>query len=181
MLSFGQNQEGLEVYDLPETTEYQNRGPPKPCLDVTPIPQNEASATLLDTACGRSLRVLIVDDNRQIAKSLLHVVGGWGHHACWARSVGRGLIKAVGYLPNVVLVDIALTSMLGYALAQELRLDLRLRACLLVAMRWHSDKRRDACYRQMDFDQFLAKPIDEVVLKALLMREGERLDGSPAH
>lgn len=48
-------------------------------------------------------------------------------------------------------------------------------------MRWHSDKRRDARYRQLDFDQFLAKPIDEVVLKALLMLEGEHLDRSLPH
>ena len=124
----------------------------------------------------KSLRVLIVDDDLETADSMSEAVRGWGHDVWCAYDVTAGLKLAEDHAPEVALVDIALAGMEGYALAQRLRRDARLKGCFLVALRWRTDRRRQEKYRATDFDLYLAKPVDAFVLETLLMMEAERVE-----
>jgi CheY-like chemotaxis protein len=146
--------------------------------EVTLVRGNAADAHV---AVGRrSLRVLIVDDEREVADSLYELVSSWGHEVRGAYDGATGLEMAAIHQFEVVLLDIAMPGMDGHELAHELRRDTRLKGCFLVAMRAGSDQ-RDRSRKEMDIDLFLAKPIDVGVLETLLLMEGERLDGMARH
>lgn len=127
-------------------------------------------------AADRSLRVLIVDDEQEAADSLCVIVRSWGHDARRVYDGASGLTLAADHLPNVVLLDIAMPEMDGYALAQQLRCRPSLKGCFLVAMRASRDERDSQRRKEADIDLFLAKPMDLATLETLLLMEGERLD-----
>jgi len=128
-----------------------------------------------DEASRRSLRVLVVDNDPETADGLSHTIGSWGHEVRWIVNGNAALDLAIAHQAEVVLLDIALSGMSGYAVAQNLRREPRLRGCFLLALRWHSDKRRDKRFREADIDMFLAKPVDLLVLETLLALERDRL------
>jgi CheY-like chemotaxis protein len=123
----------------------------------------------------RSLRVLVVDDDPEVADDLALTIGDWGHDVRWICEGTAALQLAISHQAEVVLLDIALSGMSGYTVAQNLRREPRLRGCLLLALRWPSDKRRDKQFREADIDMFLAKPVDLLVLETLLALERDRL------
>jgi DNA-binding response OmpR family regulator len=126
----------------------------------------------------RSIRVLIVDDEPQVADSLSAVVSSWGHDVRRVYDAISGLAEAGQHLPNVVLLDIAMPGMDGHELARQLRLHAGLKGCYLLAMRAGNDDRGGW---GADIDLFLAKPMNLSVLETLLLMEGERLDRLEAH
>jgi CheY-like chemotaxis protein len=126
----------------------------------------------------RSIRVLIVDDEHEVADSLSAVVSSWGHDVRRVYDGASGLAEAGHHMPHVVLLDIAMPGMDGYELARQLRLHAAIKGCFLLAMRASSDDRSGWC---SDIDLFLAKPMNLSVLESLLLMEGERLDRLEAH
>jgi DNA-binding response OmpR family regulator len=128
-----------------------------------------------DTALGtRSLRVLIVDDEPQMAESLQALVDSWGHLAQGATNVQAGLALAAVHSFDVVLFGIGLPGMDGYALAKELRRDVRLKNCFLVAM--SGGVRPRGQRKEANIDLFMARPIDAAALEAVLQFKDETLD-----
>lgn len=85
---------------------------------------------------------------------------------------------AAWFLPEVVLLDVALPGMDGVAVARRLRGDERFRRTLLVAVTGYDtpDDRRRIC--DAGFDLHLPKPIDAEALEQLLHREAARLSES---
>ncbi|HUQ70076.1 MAG TPA: response regulator [Planctomycetaceae bacterium] len=133
-----------------------------------------------DTAIDRrSLRVLIVDDEPQMAESLRALVSSWGHRAQGACDAQAGLALAAVHAFDVVLFGIGLPGMDGYALAKELRRDMRLKHCFLVAM--SGGFRPRGPRKEANIDMFLSRPIDAAALETLLLFEGERLDRRAEH
>jgi len=123
----------------------------------------------------RSLRVLVVDDDPDTADELSRTIGNWGHEVRWISDGSAALHLAIAHRAEVALLNIALSGMSGYAVAQELRHEPRLHGCFLLAMRWRTDRRRDKQFREADIDMFLAKPLDLLVLETLLALERDRL------
>jgi DNA-binding response OmpR family regulator len=116
-----------------------------------------------------------VDGDPESADGLSRSIGRWGHEVRWICDGAAAVELAVTHQAEVVLLDIALSGMSGYTVAQDLRREPRLRGCFLLALRWRSDRRRDAQFREADIDMFLAKPIDLQVLETLLALESDRL------
>ena len=128
-----------------------------------------------DTAVDRrSLRVLIVDDEPQMADSLRALVNSWGHLAQGATNAQAGLALAAVHFFDVVLFAIGLPGMDGYALAKELRRDARLKNCFLVAM--SGGFRPRGPRKEANIDLFMARPIDGAALEAVLQFKDEKLD-----
>jgi CheY-like chemotaxis protein len=123
----------------------------------------------------RSLRVLIVDDEREVADALCLLVKSWGHNARQAYDGASGLLAAASLLPQVVLLDITMPGMDGYEVAGQLRLRPGLKGCFLVALRAHDDQRGGPLWKESDIDLFLAKPANSEVVESLLRMEAERL------
>ena len=117
-----------------------------------------------------TLRILVVDDNRDAAELLDETLRAMGHAAHLAFDGHSALQAAEAFQPNVALIDIGLPVMNGYQLADQLR---GLNCCAnvrLIAVTGYghdSDKERS---RDAGFHAHLVKPIDFNDLKLLLQQ-----------
>lgn len=83
---------------------------------------------------ARRLRILIVDDDKDMVATLKVILGHEGHDVCGVYRVGDARIAFEHFEPDVVLLDIGLPDGSGFAIAQEIR-ERSDRACpLLIAL-----------------------------------------------
>jgi PAS domain S-box-containing protein len=125
-----------------------------------------------DTATGsvkrRRLRVLIVDDNKDVADSLAQLLGMQGHQALAAYDGVDALSKFQSNGFDAVLLDIGMPGMDGIETAQRLRRMPDGKHPLLVAVTgWGQDSDRQRT-RNAGFDHHLVKPVNPETLTALL-------------
>jgi PAS domain S-box-containing protein len=126
--------------------------PPTELHPAQPAPTPHAGA-------GAPLRVLVVDDNVDAAKMLGQLLRMAGHDVSLAHDGPTALAAASATPLDLVLLDIGLPSMDGYAVAARLRADGHA-ATVLVALTGYG--REDDIRRSRDagFDHHLVKPID---------------------
>jgi PAS domain S-box-containing protein len=113
-------------------------------------------------------RVLVVDDNADAADTLAMVLSMRGYDVRVARDGPAALDTARQFLPQLVLLDIGLPGMDGYAVARALRADGRSGPLRLVALTGYGreeDRRRSA---EAGFDDHVVKPIAPDELLQLL-------------
>ena len=113
-------------------------------------------------------RLLVVDDNKDAARSLAMLLRLRGHDVQIAHDGTSALAIATSYLPRVVFLDIGMPGMDGYEVARKLRQHRGLESAVLVALTgWgqQGDRRRTA---EAGFDYHLVKPADTKVLEDLL-------------
>jgi signal transduction histidine kinase/ActR/RegA family two-component response regulator len=121
-----------------------------------------------DEAGRRSLRVLIVDDNRDAAETLGMVLELMGIERRLVHSGPEALDVLADAHADVVLLDIGMPGMDGYEVARRIRSSEALRKLPLIALTgWGQldDVRRT---REAGFDHHLTKPVDLEHLTALL-------------
>jgi PAS domain S-box-containing protein len=118
-------------------------------------------------ARGGGRRVLIVEDNRDAAESLAEILRLNGHEVELAADGPTALESLRARRPDVVLCDIGLPGMDGYALAREMRaaVDGALRLVALSGYAQPEDVRRAA---EAGFDAHVAKPPDPEEIARLL-------------
>jgi two-component system CheB/CheR fusion protein len=113
-------------------------------------------------------RVLVVEDNLDAAETLREMLLLWDQDVEIAHDGRRGLERARAFRPDVVLCDIGLPGMDGYAVARALRADPALASAYLVAVTGYAspeDARRAA---GAGFDLHLGKPVAIEVLEEVL-------------
>ncbi|HEX9052839.1 MAG TPA: chemotaxis protein CheB [Anaeromyxobacter sp.] len=155
------------------TIEASSGGKGKGTEFVVRLPLAAAPAPLevAPPAAPRSRRILVVEDNLDAAESLRLALELDGHEVFLAHDGPRGIERARELLPEVVLCDIGLPGMDGYAVAKALRGEPSLRDTLLVALTGYAlpeDLRRAA---EAGFDAHLTKPatvagVEEVMARA---------------
>lgn len=139
------------------------------CFTVTlpaGAPPPHAPAAVIEQPRLRpGLKVLIVDDNTSAAEGLSLLLEMFGAAVRTAFDGASALTEAYRYLPDVVLLDIGLPDINGYAVAEQLRRQDGLTEALLIAVSGfgHDEARQRA--RQAGFNHHLVKP---VALEALL-------------
>lgn len=124
-----------------------------------------------------AVRVLVVDDHPDTVESTALYLGLSGYEAAIAYDGREALARAYDFHPDVVLLDIALPNMDGYAVAKALRGANLPIDPVLVAVTGYSrvvDRQRSA---EAGFDLHLTKPVDTIVLESidLLVDEARRL------
>lgn len=118
-------------------------------------------------------RVLVVDDNKDAARTLGIIVEMCGNDIRLAHDGSEALKVAEEFLPEVVLLDLGMPRMDGYEVAKHIRLSPWGQETLLVALTgWGQtdDKRRT---KEAGFDHHLVKPADPTTLMALLAQQRE--------
>ena len=91
-----------------------------------------------------------------------------GHDVRTAYDGKQGLAAAEDYRPGVLILDIGLPGLDGYAVARALRALPLFRTALLIALTGYgAEEDRRACYRA-GFDAHLVKPVDLAPLFGLL-------------
>jgi signal transduction histidine kinase/ActR/RegA family two-component response regulator len=115
-----------------------------------------------------SLRMLIVDDNRDAADSLAMLLRINGHDIRTAYDGAEALETASDFHPDVVLLDIGLPKMDGHEVAAKIRQEPWGRPVCLIAVTGWSDEADRAKSRAAGFDHHLVKPLDTAHLAQLL-------------
>jgi signal transduction histidine kinase/CheY-like chemotaxis protein len=113
-------------------------------------------------------RVLVVEDNPDAADTLREMLQLWDHEVEVAHDGRGGVERARSFRPDVVLCDIGLPGMDGYAVARAIRADPELASAYLVAVTGYAsteDARRAA---GAGFDLHLGKPVPIEVLEEVL-------------
>jgi CheY-like chemotaxis protein len=119
-------------------------------------------------AAAGGCRVLMVDDNRDVATAMSRLMRILGHDVRVAYNGAQALELADSFRPDVVLLDIAMPQMNGYEVARALRSHPQGRNMILVAVTgWgrEHDQRRSA---EAGFDRHMTKPVDPIALETFL-------------
>jgi CheY-like chemotaxis protein len=112
------------------------------------------------------MRVLIIDDNYDLAWCLAQLVRSCGCDAMFAVNPTEGLKLACDFQPEVIFLDIAMPGEDGYALAPRLRTECGLSSVRIIAMSGYQDSpvNREAA----SIDEHALKPVHLEDLKRLL-------------
>jgi two-component system CheB/CheR fusion protein len=100
--------------------------------------------------------------------ALRRLLQEWGYEAAEARTGPEGLDTARQFRPDIVLCDLDLPGMDGYAVAAALRRDPALAAARLIAISGYGLEEDRRHSREAGFEHFLAKPLDFVALRKLV-------------
>jgi signal transduction histidine kinase/ActR/RegA family two-component response regulator len=139
------------------------------CLTITlPLaaPAEPSPKRAATTAAPR--RVLVVEDNVDSADSLREVLELDGHEVAVVYRGREALEKARVFRPDIVLCDIGLPDIDGYAVARALRADEELRRFTLVALTGYAQPDDATRARAAGFDAHLAKPVSMEALERVL-------------
>jgi PAS domain S-box-containing protein len=118
---------------------------------------------------AKPLRVLIVEDNRDAAKTLGTLLRRYGHDVKLAHSGTSAVATAKQWGPDVVLCDLGLPEMDGYEVASILRQEPALAAARLIAISGYGDDEDRQRSRAAGFELHLIKPVDPAELQRLLV------------
>lgn len=122
---------------------------------------------------GRALRVLVVDDERDIVLTLLALLRDEGYEAKGAYGAADALVALAEFDPDALIVDIALPGRSGWEIAKTVRSLGRAgeQRPLLIAMSGRYTKGSDRILGEISgFNYQLAKPFDPNEVIALLKR-----------
>ena len=140
-----------------------------PLLPRADIPNGSATAKS-SPADGAPRRILIVDDDRDAARTLQLMLARKGHDV---RSVFHGddvLSTAREFRPDVILLDIELPDVDGYEGARWVRGTAELDGTLLIATTGYGTDEDIRQARAAGFDEHLAKPVALDRLQATVAR-----------
>lgn len=123
-------------------------------------------------------RILIVDDNTDSAHSLAMLQSRRGHQTRVAFTGPTAIEVAAEFLPEVVLLDLGLPGMDGYAVARLLRRNPALAGVLLIAMTGYASPEDRLAAMEAGFDEHLVKPVDMAAVRSLLQLPRRRAESS---
>jgi two-component system, chemotaxis family, CheB/CheR fusion protein len=88
----------------------------------------------LGMSTSAALRVLVADDNRDCADSLIALLEIWGYETVVAYDGEAALAAALATKPDILLLDIRLPQMDGYEIARHVRATRALRHTCIIAV-----------------------------------------------
>jgi len=115
-----------------------------------------------------STRVLIVDDNRDLADITAMIIKRLGYETSTRYGGEEAVLAAEQLRPNVLFLDIGMPGMDGYKVCQQIRQQPWGKPMFIIALTGYGqeeDKRRS---QQAGFDTHLVKPVDFKALTSLL-------------
>ena len=131
-------------------------------------------------AMQRTRRILLVEDNRHIAKALKIILVRDGHAVSVARDGAVALEMLRTFEPEVVFLDIGLPDMDGFELARRMREQTKGADLLIVALSGYGEEAHRRLSKEAGCDEHLVKPIDPGILRSFLGRPGNSADGFSA-
>ena len=114
-------------------------------------------------------RVLIIDDNIDVADSLALWLKMAGHEISVAHNAAQALESVPGFQPDVILLDINLPDLNGFSLAKELREIPNTPPFLLAVVTGYGfgTEMSDAQLKDLSIDHYFIKPIGAQKLRSI--------------
>lgn len=117
---------------------------------------------------SKGLRILIIEDYRDVAETMQRFLEFTGHQVAIASSGPAGVAAAREFRPDVVLCDLGLPGMDGLAVARALRQDPETsRSRLIVMSGYGSENDQQRCL-EAGYELHLTKPVDPDQLERIL-------------
>jgi CheY-like chemotaxis protein len=118
-----------------------------------------------------ALKILVVDDNAEVAQGMAALLEHLGQQVAVALSGVEAIAIAPRFSPRLVLIDFGMAGMDGFETAQRLRtLEPDPQRMRLVGVSGYSDARMQEMGRRAGLDQQLIKPVGRDILAELLRR-----------
>jgi len=130
----------------------------------------EVTGTPKPLTLPAGMRVLIVEDHIDAAKTLERLLTRRNAEVRIAHDGPQGIITALEFRPKVLLLDIGLPGYNGYELARSLRAREELAGSLFVAVSGYAGEADRAKSLEAGFDFHLAKPVDFGALIAVIRK-----------
>ena len=112
--------------------------------------------------------VLLVEDNKDLADGLAELLRLHGAHVRVAYDGPSAMKSALEAVPDIILCDLGLPGMDGFAIARACRAEASLRKVRLVAASGYSSPEDHANAATAGFDSLLTKPLTEESLRKLI-------------
>ena len=149
-------------------------------LGDLPMHSPEQSAVSDRRHYGERLRILVVDDDSDTVNTLAFILRDEGYvvHAAYTGSDALPAVRQ--FRPDVIIHDISVPGMSGYAVAQAIRYsftDVRRPYMIAISGVWKEFPDRKVA-EQTGFDAYLTKPCDTAALLRLV-EEFSRSRASP--
>jgi signal transduction histidine kinase/ActR/RegA family two-component response regulator len=125
---------------------------------------------LVEPTEGRRWRVLVVDDNTEIAEGLAATLAALGCETRVAFDGPSAITAADAFDPELALLDIGLPVMDGYELARRFRRAESTSAMRLVAVSGYGQKSDRQQSRKAGFDEHIVKPVGFDTIRDILAR-----------
>lgn len=114
------------------------------------------------------ISILIGEDHPANRELLTEILEGWGY-SVHSASTGLGVLESLQTLmPGLVLLDIQMPGLDGYAVLEQIRKDERLRRLPVVALTAYAMRSDQERALHEGFDGYVAKPIDRNLLRDVI-------------
>jgi CheY-like chemotaxis protein len=132
---------------------------------VTDVINNGAVSN--HSAAGRKTKILLVDDNQMVCRSMARLLEMSGHEVAVAFDGQSALETAGVFQADVFVLDLKLPDMSGHELLRRLKALKSLQHAKSIALTGFGEefRRND----DVEFDHLLTKPVDTKVLETLLV------------
>ena len=122
-------------------------------------------------------RILVVEDERDLAEMLAYNLKRAGYHAVVAHDGAEGLAMARQIIPDLVLLDVMLPAMNGIEVARLLRTDPTTAGVSIVMLTARAEETDQIAGLSIGADDYVTKPFSPKILlariEALLRRSGD--------
>ena len=137
-------------------------------LPARPSPADVPTGGQPPTDQPAPARILLVDDNVDLAQSLASLLRLDGHVVVSTHDGSEAAAAARDLGPDVVLLDIGLPGMDGYEVLGRLRQEPAARQARIIALTGYAQEEERQRALEAGFDGLLAKPVDRAALASLL-------------
>jgi len=148
-----------------------------PVAEAGVPPPAEAEKTCQSAPAIRSLKVLVVDDNEAVAQTIGFMLEEIGHGYHLVGDGREALAAAKEFGPDVIILDIGLPGMDGYAVCRAFRQEERFRTVPIIAQTGWGRERDKVEATEAGFDHHLVKPVTLAQLEELLAGIADKAGG----
>jgi len=127
-----------------------------------------------------SRRILMVEDNRDVAEALKTILARDGHAVNVAQNGAVALQMLRTFKPDIVFLDIGLPDMDGFELARRIRSQTKRSDLRIIALSGYGQEVHRRLSKEAGCDEHLVKPVHPDVLRTFLARPGHSADGTSA-
>ena len=130
----------------------------------------ESSVTDYAPRATSTKRVLVIDDNVDVADMLAAYLQQLGHEVVQAHDGRTGLDVATRHQPDVIVCDLGLPGLDGYEVARTLRTIRQLRSSLLIAVSGYGESADRDKAQAAGFSHHITKPADPIEVAELIAK-----------